>query len=59
MVQEAADRDQTRGLAAIQLERVRSRMGGDVYRPVHAMLNQADACAVYMQHELGVEFNEV
>ena len=47
IVQEAADRDQTRGLAAIQLERVRRQMG-EVYRPVNNMLNQADACAVYM-----------
>ena len=33
IVQEAADREQARGLAAIQLERVRTQMG-DVYRPV-------------------------
>jgi hypothetical protein len=39
IVQEAADLDQTCGLAAIQLERVRNRMG-DVYRPVQAMLGQ-------------------
>ena len=39
VVQEAADREQTRGLAAIQLERVRSQMG-DVYRPVQVMLMQ-------------------
>ena len=58
IVQEAADREQARGLAAIQLERVRSQMG-DVYRPVQAMLMQADACAIYMQHELGFEFNDV
>jgi hypothetical protein len=58
IVQEAADRDQTRGLAAIQLERVRNQMG-EVYRPVQVLLNQADACAVYMQHELGFEFNDV
>jgi len=58
IVQEAADRDQTRGLAAIQLERVRSQMG-DVYRPVQVLLYQADVCAIYMQHELGFEFNDV
>jgi hypothetical protein len=58
IVQEAADREQTRGLAAIQLERVQSQMG-DVYRPVQAMLYQADICAIYMQHELGFEFNDV
>jgi hypothetical protein len=58
VVQEAADREQTRGLAAIQLERVQSQMG-DVYRPVQFILNQADACAIYMQHELGFEFNDV
>ena len=45
IVQEAADLDQTCGLAAIQLERVRSRMG-DVYRPVQAMLGQVGACTV-------------
>ena len=32
IVQEAADREQTRGLAAIQLERVRSSDGRGVYR---------------------------
>jgi len=32
---------------------------GDVYRPVHAMLYQADFCAIYMQRELGFEFNDV
>ena len=58
IVQEAADRDQTRGLAAIQLERVRNQMG-EVYRPVGGMLLQADTCAIYMQRELGFEFNDV
>jgi hypothetical protein len=43
--------------AAIQLERVRSQMG-DVYRPVFVMLIQADTCAIYMQRELGFEFND-
>ena len=57
IVQEAADREQTRGLAAIQLERVRSQMG-EVYRPVQVMLGQADASSVYMQRELGFEFND-
>jgi hypothetical protein len=32
---------------------------GDVYRPVQVMLNQADFCAVYMQRELGFEFNDI
>ena len=57
IVQEAADREQTRGLAAIQLERVRSQMG-EVYRPVQAMLAQADASANYMRRELGFDFND-
>jgi hypothetical protein len=47
-----------RELAAVQLERVRSQMG-DVYRPVQAMLFQADHCALYMQRELGFEVNDV
>jgi hypothetical protein len=58
VVQEAADREQTRGLAEIQLERVRNQMGG-VYRPVQAMLMQADFCVIYMQHELGFEWTDV
>ena len=58
IVQEAADREQARGLAAIQLERVRSQMG-EVYRPVSTMIAQADKCAIYMQRELGFEFNEI
>jgi hypothetical protein len=58
IVQEAADREQARGLAAIQLERVRTQMG-DVYRPVGAMIRQAEHCAVYMQRELGFEINDV
>jgi hypothetical protein len=52
------EHERERALAAVQLERVRSQMG-DVYRPVQAMLNHADACAIYMQHELGFEFNDV
>ena len=32
---------------------------GDVYRPVQAMLAQADGCAIYMQRELGFELNDV
>ena len=58
IVQEAADREQARGLAAIQLERVRTQMG-EVYRPVQVMLNQVDTCAIYMQRELGFEFNDI
>ena len=58
IVQEAADREQARGLAAIQLERVRSQMG-DVYRPVQIMLAQAETCQFYMLRELGFEDNDV
>jgi hypothetical protein len=58
IVQEAADREQARGLAAIQLERVRSQMG-DVYWPVQVILSQAEQCAIYMQRELGFEDNDV
>ena len=58
IVQEAADREQTRGLAAIQLERVRSQMA-DVYRPVSEMQHTAVHYALYMEHELGFEFNDV
>jgi hypothetical protein len=58
IVQEAADREQARGLAAIQLERVRTQMG-EVYRPVQVMLQQANGCVVYMQRELGFEVNDV
>jgi hypothetical protein len=58
IMQEGADREQTRGLAAIKLERVRTQMS-DVYRPVSVMLYQTDACAIYMQRELGFEFNDV
>jgi hypothetical protein len=58
IVQEAADREQTRGLAAIQLERVRTQMG-DVYRPVQTIITMAECCALYMQHELGFECNEI
>jgi hypothetical protein len=58
IVQEAADREQARGLAAIQLERVRSPMG-DVSRPASVRLQQAEQCANHMGHELGFEFNEI
>jgi hypothetical protein len=58
IVQEAADREQARGLAAIQLERVRSQMG-DVYRPVGEMITLAANCAFDMQRELGFECNDV
>jgi hypothetical protein len=56
--QARVQQEQTRGLAAIQLERVRTQMG-DVYRPVQVMLFQVETCAVYMQHELGFEFNDI
>jgi hypothetical protein len=52
------EHERERALAAVKLERVRSQMG-DVYRPVQAMINQADYCAIYMQRELGFEFNNV
>jgi hypothetical protein len=58
IVQEAAGREQVRGLATIQLERVRSQMG-DVYRPVQVMLIQADFCVIYMARELGFESKEI
>jgi hypothetical protein len=49
------EQERGRELAAVQLERVRSQMG-DVYRPVQVMLQQVNACTVYMEHELGFEF---
>jgi hypothetical protein len=52
------EHERGRELAAVQLERVRSQMG-DVYRPVQVMLNQTNTCAVYMQRELGFEFNNI
>ena len=52
-----AEHERARGLAVVQLERVRSQMG-DVYRPVQVMFNQADSCVIYMQRELGFEFND-
>ena len=50
--------ERDRELVAVQLERVRSQMG-DVYRPVSNMINQADTCAMYMQRELGFEYNDI
>jgi hypothetical protein len=55
--QARVEQERRRELAAVQLERVRSQMG-DVYRPVQVMLMHADYCAIYMQHELGFEFND-
>jgi hypothetical protein len=57
---EQARMEQERGRerAAVQLERVRSQMG-EVYLPVGVMLNQTDACAIYIQHELGFECTNV
>jgi hypothetical protein len=52
------EHERGRELAAVQLERVRSQMG-DVYRPVQTMITQVSTCAVYMQRELGFEFNDV
>jgi hypothetical protein len=58
IVQEAADRDQVRGLAAIQLERVRSQMA-EALMPLNALLLRADTCGVYMARELGFEFANI
>jgi hypothetical protein len=58
IVQEAADREQKRGLAAIQLERVRSQMA-EALTPMLAMLQQADTGAVYMARELGFEWTDI
>jgi hypothetical protein len=55
--QARVEQERGRERAAVQLERVRSQMG-DVYRPVNVMLQQADACAIYMQRELGFEFKD-
>jgi hypothetical protein len=52
-----AEHDKARELAGVQLVRVWSQMG-DVYRPVQVMIIQADVCAIYMQCELGFEFND-
>ena len=52
------EHERGREQAAGQLGRVRTQMG-DVYRPAQVMLLQADACALYMQHELGFDFNEI
>jgi hypothetical protein len=56
--QARVEQERGRELAGVQLERVRSQMG-DVYRPVNAMVMQADFCVVYMQRELGFELNNV
>jgi hypothetical protein len=56
--QARVEQERGRERAAVQLERVRSQMG-DVYRPVQIMINQAETCSFYMQHELGFEFNDV
>jgi hypothetical protein len=52
------EQEQGRELATLQLERVRRQMG-EVYRPVQQLWNHAETCVVYMQHELGFEFNDV
>jgi hypothetical protein len=51
------EHERGREQAVVQLERVRSQMG-DIYRPVQVILNHADICAIYMQRELGFEFND-
>ena len=52
---EAADREQARGLAAIQLERVRTQMM-DVYRPLSAAYCAVDRTRAFMARELGFEW---
>ena len=58
IVQEAADRDQARGLAAIQLERVRSQMA-EALVPLITLLQRANTCAAYMIYELGFELADI
>jgi hypothetical protein len=58
IVQEAADREQARGLAAIQLERVRSQMA-EALMPLNTLLDRADSGAMYMQRELGFDFADI
>ena len=58
ITQEAADREQARGLAAIQLERVRSQMA-EALVPLNILFCRADACAIYMYRELGFEFADI
>ena len=54
IVQEAADREQTRGLAAIQLERVRSQMA-EALMPLSSLLARADFCGSCIGFELHME----
>jgi hypothetical protein len=54
IVQEAADRDQARGLAVMQLERVRSQMA-EALVPLNTLFNRVDSCVAYMARELGFE----
>jgi hypothetical protein len=56
--QARVEQERRRERAAVQLERVPSQMG-DVYRPVQVLLQQADTCKIYLQRELGFEFNDV
>jgi hypothetical protein len=56
--QARVEHERARELAAVQLVRVRAQMG-EVYRPVAAMLNQAEKCGVYMAHELGFEWLDI
>jgi hypothetical protein len=48
------DREQTCGLAAIQLERVRSQMA-EALTPLKTLLQRANVGVVYMERELGFE----
>ena len=58
IVREAADREQTRGLAAIKLERVRSQMA-EALVPSQAALARAIIGEAYMARELRFESSEL
>jgi hypothetical protein len=58
IVQEAADLEQTRGLAAIQLERVRSQMA-EALMPLNSLLSRADFCGTCMGWELRIESMDI
>jgi hypothetical protein len=57
IAQEAAAREQARGLVAIQLERVRSQM--EAIMPLKTLLHRAEASTVYMACELGLEWFDI
>ena len=58
IVQEAADRDQARGLAAVQLERVRSQMA-EALVPLNHLFERPVVCMAYMERELGFEITDI